>query len=102
LQEIEKETLFRERVELDNKIVTFSEECEKIQNEEFARRKKHQDDLKYQITEKDRMRQKETQDKIYEERAAKLWEMEYQKRINDHKELHQKRVSLIVNLLKYF
>jgi len=79
-------------MELDNQILKFTDECNRIHKEEFARRRKHQDDLKYQIGEKERIQQKEKQDKIYEERAAKLWEMEYQKRINDHKELHQKKV----------
>ena len=92
MQEVEKNQLLKERMELDNQILKFTGECDRIQKEEFERRKKHQDDLKYQITVKERIRQKENQDKIYEERAAKLWELEYQKRINDHKELHQKKV----------
>jgi hypothetical protein len=92
LQEAEKELLSKERIELDNKIKWFDEECQKIHQEEFARRKKHQDDLKYQIGEKEKQRHKDIQEKIYEERAAKLWEMEYQKRINEQKELHEKRV----------
>ncbi len=44
------------------------------------------------MMEKERLRQKELQDKIYEERAAKLWEMDYSKKISDQKELHLKKV----------
>ena len=77
---------------MDKQIKTFEEDCERIHQEEFERKKKHQDDLKYQIEKKEKQRQKEMQDKIYEERASKLWEMEYQKKILGQKELHQKRV----------
>jgi len=52
--------------------------------------------LKYQIDLKEKQRQKEIQDKIYEERAAKLWEMQYQKKVLEQKELHQKRVKLLL------
>lgn len=45
------------------------------------------------MMEKEKQRQKELQDKIYEERAAKLWEIEYQKKINEQRELHLKKVS---------
>ncbi len=45
------------------------------------------------MVEKDNFRKKETQDKLYEERAAKLWEIEYQKKISDQRELHLQKVS---------
>lgn len=92
MQEFEKDNLARERLDLDIQIRKYSEECERIQQEELFRRKKHQDDLKYQMDQKEKMKHKEIQDKIYEERAAKLWEMEYQRRINEQKEQHKKRV----------
>jgi hypothetical protein len=44
------------------------------------------------MIEKEKNKQKELQDKIYEERAAKLWEIEYQKKIDHQKELHAKKV----------
>ena len=47
------------------------------------------------MREKEMLREKEKQDKIYEERAAKLWEMEYQKKINLQRELHLKRLAEI-------
>ncbi len=94
LQEGEKEFLFKERMQLDDKIQKFNLECERIKEEEISRRKKHQDDLKYQIEEKEKSRHKEIQEKIYEERAAKLWEMEYQKKIDEQRELHKRRVII--------
>lgn len=88
-----KEEIKKEREELDQEIKNYKEACERIYQEEAARRKKHQDDLRYQMQEKERQRQKELQDKIYEERAAKLWEMEYQKKINDQRQLHLQKVN---------
>jgi hypothetical protein len=46
------------------------------------------------MVEKDNFRKKETQDKLYEERAAKLWEIEYQKKISDQRELHLQKVNI--------
>jgi hypothetical protein len=44
--------------------------------------------------EKDKLKLKETQDKLYDERAAKLWELDYQKKINDQREIHLKKVRI--------
>ena len=81
-------------MELDNEIKKYQIACEKIKEEDALRRKNHQEDLRYQMVEKEKHRQKETQDKLYEERAAKLWEIEYQKKINDQRELHLMKVIL--------
>jgi hypothetical protein len=81
-----------ERDALDEEIRKYQEKLEKIKHEESIRRKSHQDDLKYQMSEKERQRLKEMQDKAYDERAAQLWEREYQKKINEQRELHMKRV----------
>jgi hypothetical protein len=50
------------------------------------------------MMEKEKLKLKETQDKLYDERAAKLWELEYQKKINDQKEIHLKKVILCLTL----
>ena len=47
------------------------------------------------------MKLKELQDKRYEERAAQLWEMEYQKKINEQKLLHMQRLAEIKNRNNY-
>jgi hypothetical protein len=45
------------------------------------------------MTEKERLKQKELQDKLYDERAAKLWEMDYQRKINEQREIHFRKVN---------
>jgi hypothetical protein len=45
-----------ERVELDNQIKLYQEACELIKDEEAHRRKRHQDDLKYQMMEKEQLK----------------------------------------------
>jgi hypothetical protein len=92
----ERDQLKMERDALDEEIRKYQEKLEKIKQEEAIRRKSHQDDLKYQMSEKERQRLKEMQDKAYDERAAQLWEREYQKKINEQRELHMKRV---INIL---
>lgn len=47
------------------------------------------------MQEKEKYKQKENQDKLYEERAAKLWEIEYQKKIDDQRQLHLQKVNNI-------
>ena len=68
---------------------------EKISKEELAKKKAHQNMLLSQIYEKDVLRKKEMQDVKYEERAAQLWEQEYQNKINEQRELHIKRLKAI-------
>ena len=49
-------------------------------------RKTHQTDILRQVGERDRTMRRVLQDKMYEERAAKLAEIEYQRRINSEKQ----------------
>ena len=44
-------------------------------------KKSHQTDILRQVGERDRTMRRELQDRMYEERAAKLAEIEYQRRI---------------------
>ena len=44
-------------------------------------KKSHQTDILRQVSERDRTMRRELQDVMYEERAAKLAELEYQRRI---------------------
>ena len=53
---------------------------EKALNDAYAR-KTHQTDVLRQVGERDRTMRRELQDRMYEERAAKLAEIEYQRRI---------------------
>ena len=95
LREDEKGQILKEREILDEEIRKYNQMVEEINRQEALRRKTHQGELKYQISEKDNMRRKEQQDKLYEERAAQLWEMEYQKKIDEQKALHLKRLAEI-------
>ena len=95
LREDEKGQILKEREILDEEIRKYNQMVEEINRQEALRRKTHQGELKYQINEKDNMRRKEQQDKLYEERAAQLWEMEYQKKIDEQKALHLQRLAQI-------
>ena len=95
LREDEKVQILKEREILDEEIRKYNQMIEEINRQEALRRKTHQGELKYQINEKDNMRRKEQQDKLYEERAAQLWEMEYQKKIDEQKALHLQRLAQI-------
>ena len=68
---------------------------EQIKKNEQEKRKNHQNQLKYQIQEKDRLRKREMQDILYEERASQLWEQDYQNKINEQRALHFKRLQAI-------
>jgi hypothetical protein len=52
---------------------------------EAEARKNHQMDILKQMNEKDRIQRQYLQEKMYEERAAKLAELEYQRKINADK-----------------
>ena len=49
-------------------------------------KKSHQTDILRQVGERDRTMRRDLQDKMYEERAAKLAEIEYTRRINAEKQ----------------
>lgn len=93
----ERDQFLRQRAVLEKEISDYNKKLEDIKIAEAIQRKAHQDDLKYQMREKELFREKEKQDQIYEERAAKLWEIEYLKKINAQKEIHMKRLSEIKN-----
>ena len=95
LKEDEKNALLEERKEVDKAIDDYWNEVEEINKAEAAKRKAHQGQLLYQIKEKEDLHKKERQDVLYEERAAQLWEMEYQKKIDEQKKLHIQRLKEI-------
>ena len=101
LREEEKKQIARERDILDNEILQYNKKIEEINREAAQRRKEHQNELLYQISEKENQKLKELQDKRYEERAAQLWEMEYQKKINQQREIHLKKLAEIKNRNNY-
>ena len=101
LKEEEKKQIEKERAILDNEIIQYNQKIAEIKREDAKRRKEHQSELIYQISEKENQKLKELQDKRYEERAAQLWEMEYQKKINQQREIHLKKLAEIKNRNNY-
>ena len=93
--EDEKNLMSQERKELDQKINDYYDYLEQINKNEAEKRKAHQNQLRYQIQEKEQLRKREMQDVLYEERAAQLWEQDYQNKINEQKALHYKRLKEI-------
>ena len=93
--ENEKNLMKKERSELDKKVNEYYEYLNQIKKNEEEKRKNHQNQLKYQMQEKDRLRKREMQDILYEERAAQLWEQDYQNKINEQRQLHLKRLQAI-------
>ena len=95
IKEDEKNAIAQERVVLDNEINEYYDKLEKINKAEADKRKQHQNQLLYQIKEKEDLRKKERQDIRYEERAAQLWEKEYQNKIDEQRAIHFKRLKAI-------
>lgn len=92
MNEQEKLSILKEREELEKEIKKHLENVERAKTENFNRKKNHQNDLLYQISEKEKLKNKELHDKALEERGSKLLEMEYQKKIQDYKMLQFKKV----------
>ena len=93
--ENEKNIIKQERKDLDQKVNDYYNYLEEIKKNEAEKRKTHQQQLRYQIQEKERLRKREMQDILYEERAAQLWEQDYQNKINEQRALHLKRLQAI-------
>jgi len=93
--ENEKKMQLQEREDLDKKINDYYDYLEQINKKEAEKRKNHQNQLRYQIQEKEQLRKREMQDVLYEERAAQLWEQDYQNKINEQKALHYQRLKEI-------
>lgn len=60
-------------------------EAEEKKQRDAITKKNHQTDILKQINERDREQRRVIQEKMYEERAAKLAELEYSKRIQEQK-----------------
>jgi len=95
LKEDEKNAILEERKQVDKAIDDYYNKVEEINKIEADKRKAHQNQLLYQIKEKEDLRKRERQDVKYEERAAQLWEIEYQQKINEQKALHMQRLKAI-------
>lgn len=95
LNEQDKLSIVKEREELEREIKKHMENIERAKSENFNRKKNHQNDLLYQISEKEKIKNKEIHDRALEERTAKLLEMEYLRKIEEYKHLQLKKVILL-------
>ena len=74
-----------EREQIEKSIAQQNAEFEARAAKEAATRKNHQMDILKQMNEKDRIQRTFLQEKMYEERAAKLAELEYRRKIEGDK-----------------
>jgi len=58
-------------------------------------KQKHQGDILMQVNERDRQKRRELQEKMYEERAAKLAELNYVRRIDGQKQENTQILSTL-------
>ena len=73
--------LQREKEMIDADITRQTQEHENKKVTDMFNKKQHQTDVLRQAAEKDRTNRRDLQDKMYEERAAKLAEIEYVRKI---------------------
>lgn len=90
-----------EKNQIETGIAQQNAEFEARAATEAARRKNHQMDILKQMNEKDRIQRQYLQEKMYEERAAKLAELEYQRKINQDKEQNATMLSQWKDSVKY-
>lgn len=83
----------QERRQIEATIAQQNAEFEARAAEEAAIRKNHQMDILKQMNEKDRIQRQYLQEKMYEERAAKLAELELQRKIQKDKDTNAKMLS---------
>lgn len=77
--------LNNEKEMIDREIERQNREHEERMMKDALYRKKHQGDILMQVNERDRTKRRELQEKMYEERAAKLAEIQYVKKIDTQK-----------------
>ena len=82
-----------ERKQIETAIAQQNAEFEARAAKEAANRKNHQMDILKQMNEKDRVQRTFLQEKMYEERAAKLAELDYQRKINTDKQQNATMLS---------
>ena len=82
-----------ERKQIETAIAQQNAEFESRAAKEAAARKNHQMDILKQMNEQDQLQRKYIQEKMEEERAAKLRELDYQRRILQEKETNAAMLS---------
>lgn len=74
-----------EKQKIDAEIERQNREHEEKMLKDAVYRKNHQGDVLKQIGERDRATRRDLQEKMFEERAAKLAELQYTRKIQDQK-----------------
>ena len=75
-----------DKQQVDNEVDRLNRMHEERSLKEAYDRKTHQTDVLRQVGERDRTMRRDLQDRMYEERAAKLAEIEYQRRIQSEQQ----------------
>jgi len=75
-----------DKSQIDNEVDRQNRAHEERALKEALDKKTHQTDVLRQVAERDRTMRRDLQDRMYEERAAKLAEIEYQRRIRGEQE----------------
>ena len=88
-----------EKNQIDNDVDRQNRAFEDKAMNDALSRKTHQTDILRQVGERDRTMRRDLQEKMYEERAAKLAELEYQRRINDEKQNNANMLSTWKNTI---
>jgi hypothetical protein len=83
----------KEREEVERQVKEHMENMERIKKEKLEIRKSNQNDLLYQISEREKIRNKENHYKFLEERTAKILEAEYIKKIEEFKQIQNRKVN---------
>jgi len=79
-----------EKQNIESEVARQTAAFEEKQLKDQLSKKTHQTDILRQVGERDRTMRRDLQDKMYEERAAKLSEMEYKRRIHTEKTSNDK------------
>lgn len=85
LKKEEQWLIDHEKTAIDAEIERQNQIHEEKQLNAAVARKAHQTDILKQVTERERAMRRDLQEKMYEERAAKLAELEYSRRIQAEK-----------------
>ena len=85
LKKEEQWLIDHEKTAIDAEIERQNQLHEEKQLNAAVARKAHQTDILKQVTERERAMRRDLQEKMYEERAAKLSELEYSRRIQAEK-----------------
>jgi len=85
-KEVEKQVVTKD-------ILDYEEEIRRKKEDESNTNKRHQTDILGQISKKQDSQQRKVQEKMEQERAAKLAELEYMKKIQDEKEKGRKMLD---------